>query len=79
MLLSKKKTLSVYMSDEGDLGTSIQHVGDTKSRTRHPSKLSLPQKGLIQPRWNTKSRNKVVTGLRDRTYEERFKVLEKEG
>ncbi len=47
-------TKIIYMSDEGDLCTSKQRVGEITSRTRHPDKVFLPQKEHIPCRKNTK-------------------------
>ncbi len=61
------------MLDVGDLRASVYSVGETTFRIRHPSKLSLPQKGHIPPRQNTASSNEVAESLRSLNYEERFK------
>ncbi len=60
----------IYVPDEGDLRTSIKCVGESTSRIRHPSKLSLPQKGHIPPRKNTTGSNEVS----ERSYEDRLKL-----
>ncbi len=44
----------IYMSDEGNVCASIQRVGETTSRIRHISKMSLPQKGHIPSGKNIK-------------------------
>ncbi len=47
------------MPDKVDLRTSIERVAETTSRIRHPSKLSLPQKGHIESKKNTTGSNGV--------------------
>ncbi len=63
------------MPDEGDLRTSIKHVGETTSRLRHPSKLSLPQKDIYHLERIQRAATSWVKGRRDLNYEERLKVL----
>ncbi len=50
------------MPEEGGLRSSIQRVDKTMSRIHYPSNLSLPQKGHMPPRNNTKSGEKVGDG-----------------
>ncbi len=50
------------MSDEGDLRTSKQRVGEATSPTCHPGKLFLPQKEHIPCRKNTNGSNRVGEG-----------------